>query len=126
MKFNGKELFNLGVPPAKIKFFVNKEFESEESLLKEALQDKPKSKRPNDDGTWFQWIWDTFPHLPMEVHGDAKNGVPVKMSKSKLRRYMDQSAIHIDDTPVDSKKIKDKLPKNITWFPKSKERKVTW
>lgn len=78
--------------------------------------------------TWFNWIWNTFPHLPMEVNGDEKNGVPVKMSRSRLKRIFNDGAILIDGQRFNhtSPKEPDELPSEIVWFPKSDKFRNTW
>lgn len=65
MKFNGKELFEMGVPQNKIKFFINREFTSKQEVLDELI---PSVKVEKIEGTaWVDWIWVTFTHLPMLI-----------------------------------------------------------
>lgn len=125
MKFNGKELFDLGVPQKKIKLFIGREFSSKEELLEEL---KPKENTFTPQGeTWADWIWNNIPHLPMLIKGDKKTGVPIKMSKSQLKRFMDDGAILIDHEYPSSTDLKPEgeLPEHIIWFPNNDETRCS-
>ncbi len=124
MKFSGKELFELGVPQNKIKFFVGKEFESKEALL---IELQPKEVEVVEKvRTWADWVWDTFnPFLPFQFNGD----MPVPMSKSQLRRIFDSRSLEINggffksSDPFDE----DILPiVSMVWFPKSEKFRNTY
>lgn len=123
MKFDGKQLFELGVPQNKIKFFIGKEFSSKEELLEEL---KPKEQVESEKVfTWVDWLLETFPHLPCKMNGNK----PEKMSKSELKRIFDSKSIEINGKFFNSKDEcnDDEFPiKTFVWFPKSKERRTTW
>lgn len=124
MKFSGKELFELGVPQNKIKFFVGRDFESKEDLIAE-LQPKEVEVKEKVQ-TWADWVWDTFnPFLPFQFNGD----MPVPMSKSQLRRIFDSRSLEINggffksSDPFDE----DILPiVSMVWFPKSEKFRNTY
>jgi hypothetical protein len=125
MKFNGKELHDLGVPKNKIKFFINKEFSSKEEMLAEAFPES-NSEKKEKVYTWIDWLLDTFEitHLPMKMNGTAAE----KMSKSELRRIFDSKSIRINQKfPTSSEECSDEdFPINdFVWFPKGK-RITTW
>lgn len=123
MKFNGKELFDLGVPQNKIKFFISREFSNKEELLEEL---KPKETVNIDKVfTWVDWLLETFPHLPCKFNGDK----PEKMSKSELKRLFDSKSIEINGKFFSSKDecVDEEFPiQKFVWFPKSEKRKTTW
>lgn len=122
MKFTGKQLFDIGVPQSKIKFFVGREFESEQDVLAEL--NAPKETKAAAKNTVLDWIWNTFPHLPMMMNGEK----PVKMSKSELKRLMDSGSVEINKAQPKSTAEFSEITFPITsfvWFPKSK-RKVSW
>ena len=126
MKFNGKELFELGVPQNKIKFFIGREFASKEELLEEL---KPKEIIRKDQEkvfTWIDWLFKTFPvtNLPMHSHGEK----PVPMSKSELKRIFDSGGVKINGQfpKSDVECREEDFPiTSWIWFPKS-IKKVTW
>lgn len=123
MKFSGKELFELGVPQNKIKFFVGREFSSVEELKAELT---PKENTQEKVRTWVDWVWDTFhPFLPMQLNGD----LPTPMSRSQLKRIFDSKSLEINgeffksSDPFDE----DVLPLvSMVWFPKSEKFKNTY
>lgn len=124
MKFNGKELFEMGVPQNKIKFFVGREFESKEELLEEL---KPKEQIIDDTWTWVdQFFWSLGPDLmPMRSIGDK----PMPMSRSELKRIFDSNSILINGKNFKSTDecMDEEFPiKSIIWFPKSSKSRVTW
>lgn len=122
MKFSGKELFDIGVPQNKIKFFVGRHFVSKEELLAEL--NTPKEVKIVAENTISDWIVKTFPHLPMTMNGEK----PIKMSKSELRRIMDSGGILINgrNPKSDETFLETDFPiTEFVWFPKSK-RKTTW
>lgn len=122
MKFTGKKLFELGVPQNKIKFFVGREFNSESDIIAEL--NVPKEVKEVLHDTIFEWIWNTFAHLPMHMNGEK----PVKMSKSELKRLLDGGGISINNRCPKSNDcfLTDDFPiRSFVWFPKSK-RKVSW
>lgn len=125
---NGKILFALGCPQAKIKFLVGQEFESEDALKKEIeTLSKPIEKvvKQSIGRTFSDWILSTFKHLPMMKHGE----LPVPMSKSELRRIMDGHGLEINGGfPDYSTPLSDiTFPiQSFVWFPKSKKRRTTW
>lgn len=124
MKFSGKELFELGVPQNKIKFFVGREFDSVEALKAELA---PKEvKHEERVFTWVDWIMRTFPvtWLPMGLKGE----LPVPMSRSELKRIFDSKSIQINGYFPNSKdecRDSDFPIWEFVWFPKGK-RKTTW
>jgi hypothetical protein len=124
MKFNGKELFELGVPQNKIKFFIGQEFTSKEELLEEL---KPKEIIKKEKVfTWLNWLWKNFEvsELPMRLHGDK----PVPMSKSELTRIFDSGGVEINGQyhKSDAECREEDFPiTSWIWFPKS-IKKVTW
>lgn len=119
MKFSGKELFEMGIPKPKIKFYIDKEFSSKEELLN-SLNVKV------DDGcykkyTWVNWILDNFNHLPPNDFG-------TKMSNSELKRLFDKNSIRINNKFFKSTDecLEEEFPiYDFIWFPKGK-RKTTW
>lgn len=125
MIFNGKELFDLGVPQNKIKFFVGKEFSSVEELLEEL---KPKEQDVRVEVfSWVDWLVNTFTLnlLPMRANGDK----PEKMSKSELRRIFDSRSIEINGKFFSSTDecLDEEFPiRSFVWYPKSKKKKTTW
>jgi|SRR6478736_8911321 len=121
MKADGKTLFRLRCPQNKIKFFIGVEFSSEQELIEKFSQEKEAS--PMKDGEIFSWIWNTFDHLPMVLHGDK----PLKMSKSELRRTMDGGAVIFNSRKISSQedfKLDDFPIRDFAWFPNGKRR--TW
>jgi hypothetical protein len=126
MKFSGKELFNLGIPQNKIKLFVNREFENLESLFNELNKQEVKDKEVTGISI-LEFIWKHFKSiLPWMNNGD----LPVKMSKSELKRVMDNSGLLFNGRRPNSKDVFDldaDFPiKELIWFPNSKEKKTTW
>lgn len=123
MKFSGKELFELGVPQNKIKFFVGREFASVEELQAELA---PKEHVQVEKAfTWVDWVWGAFDFLPMQMNGD----LPVKMSRSQLKRIFDSKSIEINGKFFSSTdKCEDsEFPiKSMVWFPKSDKFKNTY
>lgn len=124
MKFSGKELFELGVPQNKIKFFVGKEFSSKEELLEEL---KPKESVEDNTWTWVDWFfWALGPDLmPMRSYGDKIT----KMSRSELKRIFDSNSILINGKNFKSTDecSDEEFPiQSIIWFPKSSKSRVTW
>jgi hypothetical protein len=129
MKLNGKDLFELGVPQDKIKFCIGQDFESPESVFVflDSLKQVKQTRRICD--TWVDWIWRTFPHLPMVLNGDAKTGTCIKMSKSELRRVFERKSIEINGKfpgPNDECREEDFPILSLTWFPKSDKSRVSW
>lgn len=123
MKFTGKELFDLGVPKNKIKFFVGREFSSIDELKEELI---PKTQENSKlENTWLEFIWDVFPHLPMLIKGDEKTGIPIKMSKSELKRLMDNKAVLINGNTPSSRDVKDEFCEEIIFFPNSDKHRNT-
>lgn len=125
MKFDGKQLFELGVPKNKIKLYIGLEFESEQDLLE---QIKPKESTTIKVFTWVDWIWNTFDHLPMTIKGDSKNGSVERMSKSELKRLLDNKSIVINGKCFHSTQecLDEEFPiQSFVWFP-SGSRKTTW
>lgn len=121
MKFSGKQLFDAGTPQGKIKFLINKEFESLEAAIKSL--NKPEKVSAPQERTIKDWIWQTFPHLPMSFHGE----LPVKMSRSELGRIMDSGGLNINDThPFSTTKLSElSFPiVKMIWFPKSKRKVI--
>lgn len=122
MKFDGKQLFALGCPQNRIKFLVNVEFESEEELKKEFFPEKQERENLNYLTT-FDWLWDWSEKgkfLPMVLRGD----LPVKMSKSELRRILDSEGVQINGLrPMADFSMWGPV-KEIIFFPNSK-RKTT-
>lgn len=124
MKFSGKELHELGVPPNRIKFFVGKEFDSVEHLKSEL---EPKEQEQAEKVfTWVDWIFRTFPvnQLPCALVGDR----PMPMSKSELKRILNNKSLLINGMfPNATDECKDEhFPiTEWVWFPKG-DRKTTW
>ena len=123
MKFNGKELFELGVPQNKIKFFIGREFNSKDELLKEL---RPKETIQDDTFTWVDWLWFTFStsHMPMRMNGNH----PEAMSKSELKRLFDSNSIQINYKyfkSTDECRSEEFPITQFVWFPNGK-RKTTW
>jgi hypothetical protein len=124
MKFSGKELFDLGVPQNKIKFFLGKEFDSIEHLQNEL---KPKEQEEVVRVfTWVDWILRTFPvtQLLCALVGDR----PMPMSKSELKRILNNKSLKINGMfPTATDECKDEhFPiTEWVWFPKG-DRKTTW
>lgn len=88
MTYSGKQLLDLGVPQNKIKYFVNREFGSESDIFAELSA--PKKSGYEKTGELFNHIWNSLNYcLPTLHNGNAS----VKMSKSELRRLMDQAAV---------------------------------
>jgi hypothetical protein len=123
MTFTGRQLLDLGVPPNKIKFYVNREFQSTDEIF-ESLN-VTKVQKTEKVFTWVDWIWQEFQSfLPMKFNGN----LPVKMSKSELVRLLDSKSIEINNKFPNSKEeciLSDFPVTQFTWFPKSKN-KVTW
>lgn len=124
MKFNGKELFELGVPQNKIKFFVGREFSSKEELIQELA---PKEDHKIEKVfTWVDWVWNTFKPswMPMKMNGTN----PEAMSKSELKRLFDSKSIEINGTfPTSTEECKDDMfpITSFIWFPNGK-RLTRW
>ncbi len=76
MKFDGKQLFELGVPKNKIKFYIGVEFESAQSVL-DSLKVSNTMEIAEKKKTWVEWIWNNIPHLTMMIKGDSKTGIPI-------------------------------------------------
>jgi len=125
MTFNGKELFELGVPQNKIKFFIGKEFGSKEELLEEL---KPKEVEVREETfTWIDWLVETFglSLLPMRFNGDK----PEMMSKSELKRLFDSKSIEINEkffSSTDECKDEEFPIQSFIWFPKNSKKRNTW
>jgi hypothetical protein len=64
----------------------------------------------------------------MQMKGDPKTGVPIAMSKSQLRRFMDEGVVLIDNDYPDSKTLKpeNELPEHIIFFPNDMKKRVQW
>lgn len=123
MKFSGKELFELGVPQNKIKLFVGREFNSVEELQAELAPKEVIQKEKVF--TWVDWVCGAFDHLPMQLHGD----LPVKMSKSQLKRILDSRSLEINGKFFNSiEPCEDsEFPlQSMVWFPKSTENRNTF
>lgn len=121
MTFTGKELFELGVPKAKIKFFVGREFSSKDELLGE-LHPKELAE-VKKIFTWIDWLWETFDPswMPMKMNGTN----PERMSKSELKRLFDSKSIEVNGTfPTSLDECSsDMFPiKSFIWFPNGKRR----
>jgi len=125
MKFNGKQLFELGVPQNKIKFFVNFEFESEQALL-DKLNEKSEVIEKTKVFTWVDWVFQTFKveTMPRKMNGNS----PEIMSKSEMKRLLDNKSIEINGKfPTSETEVTDDdFPiKSFIWFPNGK-RKTNW
>lgn len=125
MKFDGRQLFDLGVPKNKIKLFIGREFLNEDELLNEL---RPvENSEVEISYTWVDWLVDTFTLnlLPMRMNGDK----PERMSKSELKRLFDSNSIEINGKFFKSSdRCEDsEFPiHSFIWFPKSVKRKNTW
>jgi hypothetical protein len=135
MKFNGKELLIMGVPQKEIKFCIGVEFDSPDAVFPFLRERKPVKEKKQSCDTWVDWIWRTFPHLPMVLNGDTKTGIPIKMSKSELRRVFERKSIEINGIfpgPDDECREEDFPIFSLTWFPnsvktsKSPSKKTSW
>lgn len=125
MKFTGKELFEYGVIQNRIKFYIGKEFDSIESLLREINLIQINQTDTNTVFTWVDWIWKTFTQLPCRMNGNS----PEKMSRSELKRILDSKSLNINNKFFTSKcECLDKeFPiSKMIWFPNSSKRKNTW
>jgi hypothetical protein len=123
--FSGKELFEHGIPQNKIKFFINREFDSVDSLLDEINQKSDIHTNTKPLFTWVDWLWETFTHLPCRLNGDK----PEKMSRSELKRILDSKSLNINDKCFTSKCecTDEEFPIfKMIWFPNSSKRKNTW
>jgi hypothetical protein len=91
VKFDGRQLFELGVPKDKIKFYIGKEFGSVEEILEDL---KPKKSEKDRVYTWVDYLWEviTPKFLPMQMNGN----LPVRASKSEIRRWLDSSSVEIN------------------------------
>ena len=69
MTFTGKQLHTLRCPPNKIKFFIGVEFVDEQDAVNKFKERNKEKQTP--DGNILQWLWETFPHLPMQNKGDV-------------------------------------------------------
>jgi len=124
MKFDGKQLFELGIPKNKIKFFIGRDFNSTQELLDEL---NPKDEVIVEKVyTWVDWVWERFKRsdMPMKMNGTN----PELMSKSELKRLFDSKSIEINGmTPISTERC-DESSFPITsfiWFPKGK-RLTRW
>jgi hypothetical protein len=125
MKFNGKQLFELGVPQNKIKFFVNVEFESEQALL-DKLNEKSENIKKPKVFTWVDWVFENFKPewMPARMNGN----VGELMSRSEMKRLLDSKSIEINGKfPTSETEVTDDdFPiKSFIWFPNGK-RKTNW
>lgn len=105
MKWDGRQLKDLGCPQDRIKFFVGKEFDSEEAL-KEAIANHRKTPEKSeeekeqdriirdDPDCAFQFLW----QLGEEWHclPWSQNTNDGKVSKSQLRRWLEEGAVRIN------------------------------
>lgn len=123
MTFSGKELFELGVPKNKIKYFIGKDFTSKDEIL-QILNSKPAITKADESIlTVKRWVLDTFDYLPMVMKGN----LPIKMSNSELSRILDSGGLVINNqTPKSDAPIAPLFPiSSMVWFPKS-SHKITW
>lgn len=101
MKFTGRQLKDLGVPPDRIKYFVDKEYDSSEALLRAVSEFRvtpPKSDEEKeidrvireDPDCAFQVLWElqVFPWSPQ-----ANSTSP---SKREARQWLDDGAVRIN------------------------------
>ncbi len=124
MKFTGKELFALGCPQNRIKFLVNQEFENE-TALKEQFFPEKKEKEVLDYLTTFDYLWDVTNDgkwLPMIMKGD----MPIKMSKSELKRQCDSGGVLINGIRARSEESVCFPVKSIIFFPNSRYKTTIW
>lgn len=124
MIFTPQELLKIGVPPKKIKLFIGVDFASEEAVL-DSLKPKEEAYTKAVTDLWLNWIWNTFPNLPMSFLGE----LPIKMSRSELKRILDSKSLEVNGKfPTSKCEISDAdFPiTSFVWFPKSNKRKTTW
>jgi hypothetical protein len=123
MKFNGKELFELGVPQNKIKLFIGRDFSSKEELLGEL---KPKVSNTVKVFTWVDWCFQNLE--PYEIHS-RDPVVGLTTSRAELKRVFDSGSIEINGkffTSTDECKAEEFPLQSITWFPKNKKKRNTF
>jgi hypothetical protein len=123
MKFSGKELFDLGVPQNKIKLFIGRDFADSAAVLAE-LAPKPEAAKIKLDLV-IDWIWKTFPFLPMALNGEQ----PVVMSKSELKRVASNGCISFNGRILGENsefEAGDFPVREFVWFPKNDKKRVTW
>ena len=124
MKFDGKELFEIGVPKNKIKLFIGREFASREELLKELIPNESNDKKSTF--TWIDWCFKNL--KPWEIPDRNPDNFG-KTSRSELKRIFDSGSVEINgDFPTSTTECKDEdFPiSSFIWFPKSKKRRCTW
>jgi len=127
MKFSAKQLLLIGVPQNKIKFFINEDFDDVEQISIKLKTDSEKPKEVIQGFLISDFIWKNLGWLlPMISNGNS----PVKMSRSELKRTMDNKGLELNGrrpTSKDTFDLDTDFPiKQLVWFPNSKEKKTTW
>ncbi len=126
MKFDGRQLHALGCPQDKIKFFVGKEFDSEEAL-KTAIsefkatptkteEEKLQDYLVNNDIDAAINIVKELGCLPYAREKEGEKGVP---SKAQLRRWLDSGSCRINGAFPKSHTHVNFPITDLVWFPGS-------
>ncbi|WP_439624656.1 hypothetical protein [Gemmata sp.] len=101
MKFSGRQLKDLGVPQDRIKYFVDKEYDSPEVLLRAVAEFRVTPAKSDEEKVIdrivredmdcaFQVLWElqVFPWSPQ-----SNSTTP---SKRELRQWLDDGAVRIN------------------------------
>ena len=101
MKFTGRQLKDLGVPPDRIKYFVDKEYDSAEGLMRAVAEFRvtpPKSDAEkeidriirDDPDCAFQVLWE-LQGFPWSTQSNSTTP-----SRRELRQWLDDGAVRIN------------------------------
>ena len=118
MKFNGKQLKDLGCPQNRIKFLIGVEFADEAAAREQFIVAKKESEEIQGE-TVFSFL-SSLPRswLPMTMNGNS----PERISNSGLRRLLESGGVIFNGKALQPNDSFDFPVTELIFFPKSERR----
>jgi|GEM_PF-5818197 len=127
MKFTGRQLKDLGVAPDRIKYFVDKEYDSPEDLMRAVVEFRmtpPKSDEEKeidriireDPDCAFRVLWE------LQVFPWSTRSNSTTPSKRELRQWLDDGAVRINSKFPKAHEYVEFPISDLVYFPGAKRQ----